>query len=460
MLTMTTTAAPTLVTLADVAALAHVQRPVVSVWRTRAAGSDAPFPPVALRHGRQELFPLADVVSWLELTGRGNNPEARQDASLVAALDALPEADLPTAVDGLLALLALKTVLGTAPSGLDPQDVLDLADDVDPHDLCLHRELSALGGDVVPWAEHADAVAAAAYTPAAAVAALLAQHRRLGLAAVSATVLADAATGLVARLVTDLCDEPGDNEAADAVPRDDEPRGALRGRALEARSGSARAPLVDPTGSGDLLPAIAALRDEPGVVQIPTLTSADARRARRLLLAAGWDVREAALDDGLVQPPAGATVVAHFPSPTRPAMTDAQVVEAVAGIAATLPVDAHAVVLGPASALTNRLPAGLQSARATTLRSGRVRAVVRLPAGLWPAQSRRELAVWVLGPGPSDVRREDHRTALADMTVVPLDAATVEDLLTDLVAALGPGDALRAHAFRFVQLAVTQSVIA
>ena len=67
--------------LPDVAQLARVQRPVVSVWRTRSAGSGSPFPaPIATELG-QEWFGAAEIVDWLEATGRGNNPDARQDAA-------------------------------------------------------------------------------------------------------------------------------------------------------------------------------------------------------------------------------------------------------------------------------------------------------------------------------------------------------------------------------------------
>ena len=62
-----------LISLADVARLARVQRPVVSMWRSRSAATDSPFPMPIERAGPQELFDAEQVVSWLELTGRGNN---------------------------------------------------------------------------------------------------------------------------------------------------------------------------------------------------------------------------------------------------------------------------------------------------------------------------------------------------------------------------------------------------
>ncbi|MGH4015389.1 MAG: hypothetical protein ACRDSL_15980 [Pseudonocardiaceae bacterium] len=76
---------PLQMTLGDVARLAKVQRPVVSVWRTRSAASAAPFPePFATVRG-EERFDADAVVEWLELTGRGNNPTMREDCAAFAS---------------------------------------------------------------------------------------------------------------------------------------------------------------------------------------------------------------------------------------------------------------------------------------------------------------------------------------------------------------------------------------
>ena len=61
--------------------------------------------------------------------------------------------------------------------------------------------------------------------------------------------------------------------------------------------------------------------------------------------------------------------------------------------------DARAVIIGTASALTDPLRAPATVAiRSSLLRTGRVRAIVRLPAGLLPTKPRQQLALWVLGP--------------------------------------------------------------
>ncbi len=425
------TAAPALVTLSDVAALAHVQRPVVSMWRTRSAGSAHPFPAAAQRRDGRDAFLLEDVVAWLEATGHGNNPAVRQESVAATALDLLPEAERLAAVDGLLALLVLKAQLDTPLSGLGAQDLVDLADDVDPHDRSLHREIVALGADAPVWARHADALASAAFTPAAAVNALVARHHRLGLEDISSYSLHAAALALLARLAVELT-PPGANAPT----------------------------FVSPDGDAELLTAVAALREEPGTATLPLLGDPASRRARRTLLANGWDLIDTAADDGLVAPPGGSTVLLHLPSATRPGLTDPQVIDALGALEATLPEDAQAIVVGPSGALCERIPTALQSARATILRSGRVRAIVRLPAGLWPARTRQGLGVWLLGPRTGDVRSTDHRTAVADLRATPLDTAAIDDLVTDLVAAADPSLDPLAHAFRFTRFATTTTLIA
>src|SRR5699024_9481094 len=66
-------AVPTL-TMQSIADLTQVLREVVSMWRTRSAGSEHPFPPSL--SSRELVFEAGQVAAWLEATGRGNNPDA------------------------------------------------------------------------------------------------------------------------------------------------------------------------------------------------------------------------------------------------------------------------------------------------------------------------------------------------------------------------------------------------
>ncbi|MGR9763717.1 hypothetical protein ACUOG2_26420, partial [Escherichia coli] len=65
--------------------------------------------------------------------------------------------------------------------------------------------------------------------------------------------------------------------------------------------------------------------------------------------------------------------------------------------------DDRAVVLGPAAVLIGPLPAAEDLVRADALRTGRVRAIARLPRGLVTSAVREPLAVWVMGRETGDV---------------------------------------------------------
>lgn len=84
--------------------------------------------------------------------------------------------------------------------------------------------------------------------------------------------------------------------------------------------------------------------------------------------------------------------------------------------------------------------------------------MVRLPAGTWPAHSRQALTVWVLGPHAAGTPREERRVAIADLRGMRLDAVAVQDVVTDVMAALADRPAAAAHAFRFARLVPTSDV--
>ena len=192
----TLTAAPTLASLSDIAALAGVQRPVPSMWRRRWAATEDPFPAPAERIGGRELFPLDAVVGWLERNRLGNSRTMREEAALFASL--ATEADARLVVDGLEALLALKAVSGANLGDLDGPALLDLADDADPLDAHLYREIDALSDAAPSWAARADAMVEAAFGVSPAIDALTRQRRRLGLA--SPATFHPAATALCAAI--------------------------------------------------------------------------------------------------------------------------------------------------------------------------------------------------------------------------------------------------------------------
>jgi hypothetical protein len=94
------------------------------------------------------------------------------------------------------------------------------------------------------------------------------------------------------------------------------------------------------------------------------------------------------------------------------------------------------------------------------MRSGRVRAIVKLPSGLVTSSPREALALWVLGRETGDVPIAERFTAVADLTVTTLTSATRADVTSDVLAAMGGASDVRAHAFRFARLVRTTSLLA
>jgi hypothetical protein len=416
--------------LPDVAELARVQRPVVSVWRRRYARTAQPFPePVAVRAGAPR-FRASDVVAWIEATGLGNNAAFAADVALRAVFD-----DAESRVgelerhDGLTALLAIKAYTSAPLGGLSNAEVLDLADELDPDDAYLYREVAALGGEVGRMCDLTDLAASAAYTPGAAVEALLGQRFRAHHGHLAASALHPAGLGIVAALV-------------DALG----PAGAV----------------ADPyPGPGDVLHAVLASPhhiDTP-IAQVPA--GDPARLVRRRLVAHGWDVEELGDDADPSR-----VVVAAVPAAGEPELDDVAVLGRIDDVVLELHPGQRAVVIGPASALVEAATPAVESARAALLRTDRLRSVVLLPPGLVVERPRQRLALWVLGDAHPSVAIADRWTMVADLTEHALAAgealprAVLEDLLTDVVASLGAPADVRAHAFRFSRFVRVPEILA
>jgi len=429
-MTQATTTRPSLVSLSDIAELARVQRPVPSTWRRRWARSATPFPGPAERVGAREFFDLDAVVGWLEQTNLGNTRGVREEAALFASLEAQPNA---TAVlDGLEALVALTAESGVALGHMDAAALLDLADDADPHDSHLYRELRSLGEDLPLWAGRADGIVEAAFGVHGALEVLSRHRGRVG--AASPADLHPSATALAAAIALELA-EPGERH---------------------------RATFVDPAGAGELLLAMPGIaEDESPVAMLTPAETPEARSVRRRLVAGGWHLRAAETDDGRVAFPDGCLILTQLPSASRPAMSDLDVVTALEEIALAMHDADRAVVVGPASALANRTrDAATGQVRAEVLRTGKVRAILRLPAGLWPARSRQQLAMWVLASPHDGGPVRDQSVAVADIATSAMGEAARQDVVMDVVAAMGGSTAVRGHAFRFARLVPTSALVA
>ncbi|HRA46109.1 MAG TPA: hypothetical protein PKX29_13540, partial [Phycicoccus sp.] len=155
-----------LLSLGDIARLAKVKRPVVTMWRKRdmARGQHHPFPAPALT-SPAERFDADDVIDWLRRTGRGNNP----DAAIEVALLRIGPAAVRDRATLLQALVTLRSLHGQPIGDLDDEALVDLADELDPDDQALFSEISHAGADLQPAAHEADELCEGAYGPAPAL---------------------------------------------------------------------------------------------------------------------------------------------------------------------------------------------------------------------------------------------------------------------------------------------------
>ncbi|TFD61202.1 hypothetical protein E3T43_01010 [Cryobacterium sp. Hh7] len=416
-----------LMTMSDIAGLAHVQRPVVSVWRSRSAATNTPFPTPVSRQRGVDLFNADQVGSWLSATGRGNNRDAAADAAAYAVPDAHDEQTFR----GVTALLTLRAACDHALSTLTEAELVDLADEHDPDDDLLLREIEALGDTLPTLAAYVDALVEAAFGPTPAFERMLTDRFKRNLADEGDLSLSREALDLMAETVTAL----RLTQPADSV-------------------------LVDPTGSAsDLLIAI-----HQGEVPVMTanVDSPTARLQRRRLMVHGIVRTELqVLPSGAFSVTGAAVHVAQYPSAARPTMTPVQILSDIEQSVLQMTDEQLAVVLAPSAVLSDTgLSREADELRSSLLRSGRVRAIVRLPAGLLTGKPQQLQALWVLGAAHAEVALADRYAMVADLVATPLGDAAIDDLVSDLAASLGSQRMVRAHAFRFARLVLTRSLLA
>jgi hypothetical protein len=409
------------------------------MWRSRELGG-LPFPrPVAVVAG-QERFDAFEISDYLTATGRGNNAAVRDDLAAHAQFAAPDGLGADTLFEAVTALLCLIAASGESVGDLGHDDLLALAAGADLDDTYLLREITALGDSAPLVAAHADDLANASFTARAAFELVLSRRVHHGLPGHATVALRPDARALVARVVAALASDAGWD-----VPV-----------------------LVDVTdGSADLLlattqPYAAELALSVATVALDTPSARLARRRLRVHDLHRVDVAVTDAGDYFI-PRVGDGVVhvLHLPSAGDPAMTDVELLDMVGDLVIQLADESRMVVLGPASALTDR-PATkeLDHARDAILRSGRLRAVIRLPKGLLVRSPSRALALWVLGPTHPDVPIADRWTAIGDLTHHALDEAVVDDLVTDVLAAIASPRSAWSHAFRFARRVGTSTLLA
>lgn len=326
-------------TLQDIADLAHVSRPVVSMWRRRprARGATVTFPPPIPSAGRVDLFDRDEIVAYLETTGRGNNAEVRQDAPAVSVPDGIDLEDVVT-------LLCLQALTGDELDGRTATQLVELAERVDPHDRFLLQEVQDAAGSPHLLRYVDDLVEASYGAPDA---------------------LARVEQG---RLQREAAERGLSDELVDLLR-------AISSAARLHLGGDAVAlvPSVDHRLTRILVEGFAGVLIDEGP---------PARARHRRAVIDGIEILDAA--------PATVRMLSVVGEP------DAEALEAVDELVVSLGRTDVGVVLGPAALLCDPLVGDPERRRSGTVRIGNLVMAVRLPRGLWKAAHRQTLAVWVL----------------------------------------------------------------
>lgn len=407
--------------LMDVSLLARVQRPVVSMWRTRSRNTETPFPDAVGTSNDQELFDADEVVSWLQQTGRGNNPDAAEDAAAFVS-------NARENFEVLSALLVLRALTGLELGGMDPQDVLDRAEEIDPDDEYLFGEIESNSASLVPLLALSDQLSEASYSPVAAFEKLVEDRSRTERTEV---VFAASVIDLLASAAVAL---GGDTQTfADATPDDGEVLLAIADKFTES---------------------------ENAAIGLSPIFQASSRMALRRLRINAFSRENLRLENFAARIP-GLVTVAHFPCRERPDLTDPQILMAIDDISLDMDSSQAAVILAPANLLTDALPSGSTARiRDSLLRSGKICAAVRLPAGLLTSKPRHPMALWVIGKERIEVPIAERWMMVADLSTTGLDEAGHHDLVADLQASMHSREAIRARAFRYGRLVQTRLLLA
>ncbi|ORV05599.1 hypothetical protein [Mycolicibacterium fallax] len=331
-------------TLQDVADLAGVQRPVVSMWRRRPTvrGVSMPFPEPCETAGGISMFARDEIVDWLERTGRGNNAEVVADAPALA----VPEG---AELEDIVTLLVWHVLTGEDLAGTSHAYRVKRGAAVDPEDAVLLHELTQLR---VPDAvlDYVDALLGASFGPSDALARLERGRltRRRG-----DRDLTPEAIELLAQVVGAAAVHQGPDSVT-----------------LRVQGGAAALEVASIDGV--------------------SVTTADRSLVRRALLC------DIPLSDR------HGTATVSFLSTIG--LAPGEVLDRADDAVLELPPGHIAVVLGPAEALTDALAGPLQNRRAEVLRVRNVVAALRMPRGLWREAHRQSLALWVCLGGANEDR--------------------------------------------------------
>lgn len=416
---------PLLLSLADIAALARVQRPVVTTWRRR----HPDFPDPVTENGPRPWFDGSEVADWLATTGLGNTPDGdlHAEVALHGLIHHAGELGAERLVSVIGALLFLRHLDERPLAGATAETLVERAERVDFDDEFALRELRENRGATSRAAPLAEDLIEAAYTPGGAHEQLMAGRHRLGLTGLATGHLSREARRLVVRV-------------ADAARRTAE-RGVLT--------------VADPHAlCGDLLYDAVATAEDPSGVRVLAAEHDErlARLTRRRLLLAGvaelnLDVQVGGeLEERLADPDLVVTVLPYQAGEHRSRLRTLEEVESLGDL---LGPGRTAVVLGPADPLVEGLtdPDEAQT-RARLLRSGLVESVVTLPGGVDPYRPGYSCAMWTLTRPHHESPTRGH-VLLCDIGTEPMEAGVCDRLAEDVLLWRAEGKRLEGHAPRY-----------
>ncbi|MGX9672051.1 hypothetical protein [Mycobacterium sp. HM-7] len=321
-------------TLQDVADLAKVRRPVVSMWRKRpmVRGVSMPFPEPVSSSGGVARFDRDEIVDWLTRTGRGNNAEQTYDAPALAVPD-------DAALEDVVTLLCWHALTGQDLADTSAARRVQLADEFDPDDELLVDEIRQL-------------------------------------------TVTDAVLDYVDDLIS------ATRGAADALTYLES--GRLK-RQLGMRDLSAAG--IDLTRA--IIEAVAVFLEQDDVLlDVDSVVALDVAESCGVGIAtADRALRRRAVIRDIQRQERG--VQTRVSTVSLIGLGLAESLERVDQVVLGLGAGDVAVLVGSAAALADQLSGPLQSRRAQTLRVKNLVAALRLPRGLWREAHRQSLAVWV-----------------------------------------------------------------
>lgn len=376
-------------TMRDIAHLAGVQRPVVSMWRRRPMvhGEHIPFPEPVRSSGSMERFRRDEIVDWLARTGRGRNRDHRLDASTLSV-------PAGASLEDLVSLLCLAAHGDGDLADLTAADREALAEHIDPADRLLLTEVRQLvaTGEMLRFID--DLVEASFGLPDALT--RLEQGsagRALGRRELTAEAIA--LIGAVAKAVMLHLDPEGTPLTFSGDP---------------PSLGLAVALIAQHLVVSGNEPADRALRRRAMLHEVEVVDTADGPQLR-ILSVLGMD-GDAVLD-----------------------RVDDLVLELGVGVVG--------MVIGPAGLLCERLRGEAERFRAQLLRPASLVAAMRLPRGMWREAHRQALGLWICAGG-----QDTQRPMVADLGALPTADLSDADVAADVSGALaGRGG----RAFRYLR---------